>query len=75
MTITVLREQDVVREAFDVLWQNLSPSKVVRLWAAWQMGEGNYLAWRDELFTEETVATLYEKVQAYQIAQRAEEQP
>lgn len=28
MTVTVLREQDVVREAFDVLWHNLSPELV-----------------------------------------------
>jgi hypothetical protein len=64
MTVTVLREQDVVREAFDVLWRNLSPSKVVRLWAALQMGEGDYLTWRDELFADESVDTLFEKVQA-----------
>jgi len=30
------------------------------------MGEGNYLAIREQLFAGETVATLFEKVQAYQ---------
>jgi hypothetical protein len=70
MAVTVLREQEVMREALDVLWQNLSPAKVVRLWAAWQMGEGDYLAWRDQLFAGETVTTLFEKVRAYQVAQR-----
>jgi len=66
MTVTVIREQDVLREAVDVLWEHLSPAKVVRLWAAWQMGSGDYLTLRDQLFDEERVATLYEKVQAYQ---------
>ncbi|MBN1877815.1 MAG: hypothetical protein JXA33_26580 [Anaerolineae bacterium] len=66
MTVAVLREQTIVREAFDVLWQHLSFAKVVRLWATWQMGEGDYLEWRDKLFEGETVATLFKKVQAYQ---------
>ena len=46
------------------LWQHLSFAKVVRLWATWQMGEGDYLTWRDELFADESVDTLFEKVQA-----------
>ncbi len=73
MAVTVPREQEVVREALDVLWQNLSPAKVVRLWAACQMGEGDYLAWGDQLFEGETVTTLFEKVQAYQLAQREQD--
>ena len=66
MTVTVVREQEVLREAVDVLWEHLSPAKVVRLWAAWQMGEGDYLALRAQLFEGESVATLFEKVRAYQ---------
>lgn len=66
MTVAVLREQTIVREAFEVLWQHLGFAKVVRLWATWQMGEGDYLEWRDKLFEGETVATLFEKVQAYE---------
>jgi hypothetical protein len=66
MTVTVIREQEILRVAVDVLWEHLSPGKVVRLWAAWQMGEGDYLALRDQLFEGESVATLFEKVLAYQ---------
>jgi hypothetical protein len=66
MTVTVVREQEVLREAVDVLWEHLSPAKVVRLWAAWQMGEGDYVALRTQLFEGESVATLFEKVRAYQ---------
>jgi len=66
MTVKVMREQEVLREAVDVLWEHLRPAKVVRLWAAWQMGEGDYLALRDQLFEGESVATLFEKVRAYQ---------
>lgn len=66
MTVKVAREQDVLREAVDVLWEHLSPAKVVRLWATWQMGEGDYVTLRDQLFEGESVASLFEKVQAYQ---------
>jgi len=66
MTVTVIREQEVLREAVGVLWEHLSPAKAVRLWATWQMGEGDYLALRDQLFEGESVATLFEEVRAYQ---------
>lgn len=66
MTVTVMREQEVLREAVSVLWEHLGPAKVVRLWATWQMGEGDYIALRDQLFEGESVDTLFEKVRVYQ---------
>ncbi len=44
----------------------MEPAKVARFWAAWQVGGGSYLAIREQLFAEETVATLVEKIRAYQ---------
>jgi hypothetical protein len=69
MTIKVISEQQVFQEAVQVLLEHLSLAKVVRFWAAWQIGEGDYLALRDQIFSEESVATLFEKVQDYQEAQ------
>lgn len=66
MTVKVMREQEVLEEAAEVLLERLSPAKVARFWAAWQVGGGNYLAIREQLFAEESVQTLFEKVQAYQ---------
>ncbi|NOZ26886.1 MAG: hypothetical protein GXP39_02395 [Chloroflexi bacterium] len=66
MDIKVLAEGEVLREAYQVLLQHLSPSKVARFWANWQVGHGDYLRWRDEHFRDETVTTLYEKIKAYQ---------
>lgn len=66
MTVKVLSEQEVVREAAEILFKYLSPAKVARFWAARQLGGGNYLAIREQLFAEETVATLFEKVQTSQ---------
>ena len=42
------------------------PPKVACLLTAWQAGGGDYLAIREQLFAEETVATLFDKVLAYQ---------
>lgn len=70
MTVTVIREQEVLREAVGVLWEHLGPAKVVRLWATWQMGEGDYIALRDQLFEGESVDTLFEKVRVYQEHER-----
>jgi len=61
-----MSEQEVVRKATEVLWKHLSPAKGARFWAAWQLGGGNYLTLREQLFAEETVATLFEKVRISQ---------
>lgn len=44
----------------------MSPAKATRFWAAWQVGEGNYLEIREQLFQKETVASLYEQIENYQ---------
>ncbi len=54
------------QEAAQVLIEHLSPTKVARFWAAWQLGGGDYLTIREQLFGGETVDTLFDKVQAYQ---------
>jgi hypothetical protein len=66
MTVKVISEQEVLQEAAEVLLQHMAPAKVARFWAAWQVGGGNYLAIREQLFGGETVTTLYGKVQVYQ---------
>ena len=66
MTVKVMGEQQVTQEAIEVLLEHLSAAKVARLWASWQIGKGDYLAIRDQLFAGETVETLFEKIQMYQ---------
>jgi hypothetical protein len=66
MTVEILRDQEILQDATKVLLEHLPPDKVVRFWAAWQIGSGDYLALRDQLFGDETVRTLYEKVKDYQ---------
>jgi hypothetical protein len=66
VTIKVESEQDVMREAASILVEHLSPSRVARFWASCQWGEGDYCRLRRELFAEETVTTLIEKVRAFE---------
>ncbi len=66
MTVHVLSENQIIREATQVLMMHMSPAKATRFWAVWQVGEGDYLAIRDQLFQKETVTSLYEQVQNYQ---------
>ena len=68
MSVTVARDAEIVREANRILMEHFSPAKLVRLWAGWQAGNGDYLAWRDDVFGEATVAALYEEIEAYQAA-------
>jgi hypothetical protein len=64
--IQVNSEQQVLQEGFQVLLSNMEPSKVARFWAACNMGGGDYLKLKDELFTQESVESLYAKILEFQ---------
>ena len=66
MSVKVMSEQQVTQEAMEVLLEHMSPAKIAHLWASWQIDKGDYLVIRERLFAEETVETLFEKVQRYQ---------
>ncbi len=66
MTVKVTPDAEIMREAAEILLQHMTPSKAVRFWAMWQRGDGNYLAWRDEEFANESVEDRYGKAFAFQ---------
>ncbi|MGB7444994.1 MAG: hypothetical protein WA919_28320 [Coleofasciculaceae cyanobacterium] len=66
MTIKVINDQQALQDGLEVLIAHLEPAKLARFIAACQLGEGDYLKIKDKLFAKETVASLYEKVKAYQ---------
>jgi hypothetical protein len=70
MTVRVLSERQVTLEAAQVLIQHLSPSKATRFGASWQIGEGDYLAIREELFQKEPVSSLYKQIKKFQEKQK-----
>jgi len=44
----------------------MEPSKVARFWAACNIGSGDYLELKDELFGQESVASLYSQILDFQ---------
>ena len=66
MKIKVTSEQQILQEALGVLLANLEPSKVMRFRATCQLGEGNYLVLKEQIFEGETVASLYKEISTYQ---------
>jgi hypothetical protein len=43
MAVKIPREPEVLQEAADLLLRHMSPAKVARVLAAWQVGSGDYL--------------------------------
>jgi len=66
MTIHVTSERQAIQEAAQVLIKHMSPAKATRFWASWQIGEGDYLIIREQLFAKETVKSLYKQVEEFQ---------
>ncbi len=64
--IQVKNEQKVLQEGLQVLLSNMEPSNVARFWAACNMGIGDYLKLKDELFAQESVESLYSKILEFQ---------
>jgi N-dimethylarginine dimethylaminohydrolase len=64
MSVTVQNESATTAEAVEVLMERLPASKVARLLSAWQIGQGDYLKLRDELFAGDTVEGLYQKAKS-----------
>jgi hypothetical protein len=73
--IQAINEQQVLQEGFQILLTHLEPSKLARFWAACNFGSGDYLKLKDQLFAEETVASLYAKILDFQSSQSKVESP
>ncbi len=55
--IKVDSDQEILREAEEVLRAHLGPAKATRFWIAWSGGTGDYLQIKETLFKGETVDT------------------
>jgi hypothetical protein len=70
--VQVKNEQQILQEGLQILLANMEPSTFARFWAACNLGKGNYLQLKDELFAEESVASLYSKIATFQESQADE---
>ena len=62
MNIEMDSDQEILREAEEVLWVHLGPAKATRFWIAWIGGTGDYLQIKEILFKGETVDSLYKTI-------------
>lgn len=64
--VQVKSEQQVLQEGIHILLQNMEPSTFARFWIACNLGTGDYLKLKDELFAQESVASLSSKILEFQ---------
>ena len=70
MNVRMPNEQQVIKEALEILQQHMEPSKIAILLSILPIGESSYFEIREQIFSKETVDSLVEKVQAYQQKKR-----
>ena len=66
MSVLLAKQQEVLEEAAQVLWQHMPLSKVALVLSAWFSDGEDYLKMKDELFADETVESLVSKIEAFQ---------
>ena len=66
MKIKTTNDQQILQEALKILMDHLEPTKFLRFIAKYNLGQGNYLQFKDKEFANETVATLSQKMDAEQ---------
>ena len=55
-------DQEILREAEEILWVHLGPAKATRFWITWIGGTGDYLQIKETLVKGETVDSLYKTI-------------
>ncbi len=64
MKINLNNDQQIIEQVFKVLIENLDTSTVMRFWKICNLGNSDYCQIKDQLFKDETVDSLYEKIKA-----------
>jgi hypothetical protein len=66
MKVNTPNDKQVIQQALQILRTHMTPSKFARFIAACNLGEGDYLKTKEQLFVNETVDSLSEKIQAFE---------
>lgn len=62
----MMNEREVFYEAMEILMEHLSPEKFAKFWASCNSERADYLKIKEQLFKDETVETLYDKIENFQ---------
>jgi hypothetical protein len=66
MKINLNTDQQIIEEAFNVLIDHLDIVKVMRFWEICHLGKRDYSQLKNQLFKDETVDSLYDKIKAFE---------
>ena len=66
MKVNSPNDRQVIQEALQILRTHMTPSKFARFIAACNLGEGDYLKIKEQLFVDESVDSLFEKIQTFE---------
>lgn len=66
ININIENDQAIVKEVFDILKDKLETDKLIRFWKICNLTPDNYSDLKDQLFQDETVDSLYEKIKNYE---------
>lgn len=75
MTIRVPSDEDIWREAMDLIVSKMGPAKAARVISAMRLGGGDYMALRDELFAGQSVDSLVQRIRERRKAKEDDEGP
>jgi len=64
MKIKTTKDKQILQEKLMILMDHLEPTKFLQLIAKYNLGQGNYLEFKDKEFANETVASLSQKIAA-----------
>ncbi|WP_017293003.1 hypothetical protein [Geminocystis herdmanii] len=59
-------DQAIIKEVFDILKDKLETDKIIRFWTICNLNPQDYCDLKDQLFQDETVDSLYEKIKNYE---------
>ena len=71
MKTRTTNEKQVITEALLILKEHLEPLKFFQFVAACNLGEGDYLEFKDQLFEHETHESLYQKILEFRRAKES----
>jgi hypothetical protein len=66
MAVRVPSEQEIWHDAMEILLDQLSPAKAIRVLSALQMGHGDYMREREEMFGHLSAGELVKQVRRHE---------
>ncbi len=64
--INIKNDQAIIKEVFEILKDNLETDKLIRFWKMCNLNPHDYCELKEQLFQDETVDSLYEKIRNYE---------